>query len=78
MEELGIKVKIKKFLGFWEIPEWTQPNGFCHTISLVFLVKQLSGKLKPDSQSSEIKIFQRLPENMIKEQKEFLEKWRKK
>ena len=74
-EELDIEVKIDKFLGYWEIPEWTQPNGFSHPIGLVFQVQQTSGELKSDSQSLELKVFEKLPENMIKEQKDFLEKW---
>lgn len=73
-EELGVKIKIKRFLGFWEIPEWTQPGGFCHTVGLVFEVRQASGKIKTNSQSSKIKFFKKLPQKMIPEQKRFLEK----
>lgn len=73
-EELGISVGVDKFLGYWEIPEWTQPKGFSHAVGLVFQVKTLSEELKPDTQSSEIKVFEKLPEKMIKEQKELLER----
>ena len=73
-EELGVNVKISKFLGFWEIPEWSQPKGFCQTIGLIFQVRFISGKFKSDEQSSEIKFFRKLPQKMIKEQKVILEK----
>jgi ADP-ribose pyrophosphatase YjhB (NUDIX family) len=73
-EELGVSVEVDKFLGYWEIPEWTQPKGFSHAIGLVFQVKTLSEELKPDTQSSEIKVFKKLPKNMVREQKEFLER----
>ena len=73
-DELDVNVELENLLGYWQVPEWLQPGGFSSPIGLVYKVKLLSGELKGNSQSSEIKIFRRLPDNMIEEQKQFLEK----
>ncbi len=73
-DELGVEVAIDKFLGYWEVPEWAQPNGFGHAVSLAHQVRLVSGDLNVNKQASEVRVFQKLPTNMIKEQKEFLEK----
>lgn len=63
-EELGIEVKVEKNLGYFEeFFDKTAQNiktGF-HAISLVFLVKPMSGDIKLDSQSSDWGWFKELP-----------------
>jgi len=73
-DELGVEVKINKFLGYWEVPEWTQENGFSHSIGLVYQVETLLGDFTLNNQSSKMGIFDKIPDNTIQEQKEFLEK----
>lgn len=72
LEELGVKVKIKKFLGYWEVPEWKEKEGFCHSIGLIHQVEIKSGKLRGNDQSSKIESFKKIPNNTIDVHKKFL------
>lgn len=74
LDELGVEVEVVKKWGFWEILEWEVPYGFTHSVGLIHEVRLVSGELKPNSQASEIKFFDKIPENTIREQKEFLVK----
>lgn len=73
-EELGVDVAIDEFLGFWTIPEWEKGEGFGHAVGLVHKVKLVSGKLRGSNQGTNVKLFNKLPSKMVKQQKEFLEK----
>lgn len=73
-DELGVEVEIDNFLGFWEMPEWTQLNGFSHAVGLVHQVRLVAGDLNVHGQASKVDVFKKLPQNMIREQKEFLER----
>ena len=76
--ELSSKVKIKEFLGYMEFPNEAKDRGFGSTVSLAFLCFSDGETLKPDEQSSEIRTFNKLPPNLIKEQSVFLRSvWRK-
>ncbi len=72
-EEIGISVKIEKLIGTLEYLKTEQKErGFGWTISLVFLCSSPQNAMKPNKEASEIKIFNIIPENMIKEQGDFL------
>lgn len=63
-EETGLKIKIKKVLGFYE--GILQKNEFgsktgSHGVSVVFLAEPLFLKVKLDKQSSEWKFSKKLP-----------------
>lgn len=59
-EELGLDVKIKKFIGVYE-----SLNSFRHDVSHGFVVSIRGGQLKTDSQSSDLRFFARLPSRII-------------
>ena len=58
--ELNLNVKIEKYVGVYE-----NLNSFRHDISHGFLVSPMSGKIKTDFQSKELKFFKKLPKNMV-------------
>ncbi|MBS3094225.1 NUDIX hydrolase [Candidatus Pacearchaeota archaeon] len=72
-EELNAEVKIIKHSGFID---WFDYIGGDKPISIVFEVKLVSpeNKIKLDFQASEWKFFSEIPENILKEQKQFLDK----
>ena len=71
--ELGISVEVGKFLGYIEFMNQDEFGGFDHPISLLFLCSPKTQTYKPDEQSESIQFFRRIPNNTIKEHKEFLE-----
>ncbi|MGD0976838.1 MAG: NUDIX domain-containing protein [Minisyncoccia bacterium] len=74
-DELGISVRIKDCLGYIDAyPSEEKEVGFGSTVSLVFLCEIKKGRLMPNEDASEIKIFKKLPKNMIAEEKEYLKK----
>lgn len=76
-EELGIEVNIEKHLGFIEYFSEEKERGFGYTVSLVFLCNISSGELELDDQAERAEFFQSLPDNIIDEQKIFLDKLKK-
>lgn len=66
-EELGLVVKVERFLGVYENPIRSR-----HDISHVFLASVLKGKILPDFQSSRIKFFRKIPSEMVPYQKKML------
>jgi ADP-ribose pyrophosphatase YjhB (NUDIX family) len=68
-EETGLKLKVKKVLGTME---YLPPKPHAHTVSVAYLVKPISGKLRGSNQGREIKFFKSIPKNTIKEQEKFL------
>ncbi|MDE1829048.1 MAG: NUDIX hydrolase [Thaumarchaeota archaeon] len=66
-EELGLAVKVEKFLGVYENPIHSR-----HDISHVFLALIIKGKITPDFQSSQIKFFKKAPYDMVPYQKKML------
>ncbi|QQG44259.1 MAG: NUDIX domain-containing protein [Candidatus Roizmanbacteria bacterium] len=73
-EELGVEVNIDRLLGYIEYPGEAKERGFGWPIGLAFLCTAKSGTLHGSEQGKTVGIFKELPENMIKEQKEFLKK----
>ena len=71
-KELNINVKIKKYLGVYE-----NLNSFRHDISHGFLVSQISGKIKTDFQSNELKFFKKIPKNMVPHHKKMIKEFLK-
>lgn len=65
--ELGLTIKIVKFLGVYENPIISR-----HDISHVFLASIVKGKITPDFQSSQIKFFKKIPRDMVPYQKKML------
>ena len=61
LEETGLETKVKKLLGVYSDPN-RDPRG--HTVSVVYLLDELGGKLKGRDDASEAKFFQenQLPE----------------
>jgi len=70
-EELGVEVKVGKILG---VIEYFLKNYFGQMVGIVFSAKLLSKDLKVDKNAQEFKFFKTIPNNMIKDQKEFLNK----
>lgn len=69
--ELGVTVEIIKFLGYADYD--INKNAIGHSVSLFFLTKIIEGVIKTDFQAKEAKFFKKLPEDMIKEDKKFIE-----
>lgn len=70
--ELGISVEVLKSLGYVEYPSEEKERGFGWAVSLVLLCQTKAEEIKVNDEASEAKIFQTLPEEMIAEQKTFL------
>ncbi len=71
-DELGIKIEIKKLLSYIEYPKEEKERGFGYSVSLVFLCHTKSKTMRPDGDSSEIKIFNKIPKNIVAEHRKFL------
>jgi colanic acid biosynthesis protein WcaH len=72
--ETGLDVKIKKELGHLEYLIETRPEANFHSVAMVFEVEPIGGNMTPDENSKELRYFKDLPENIIPEQIEFLER----
>lgn len=79
-EEVGVDVVIRELLGYLEYPSEHKERGFGQAVSLVFLCDTPSRDLAHQSHdASAVRAFRELPEQLIREQKEFLAahpKWR--
>ncbi len=73
-EELGIKVKVKKFIGYQEYLSEEKERGYGYSISLVFICEPLSRNFKLDDQVEKFDFFKLPPENTVEEQKVLLTK----
>ncbi len=71
-KELNINVKIKKYVGVFE-----NLNSFRHDISHGFLVSHISGKIKTDFQSKELKFFKKIPKNTVPHHKKMIKEIKK-
>jgi ADP-ribose pyrophosphatase YjhB (NUDIX family) len=71
--ELNVRIHAKpQFLGYIEYNEERQ-RGFGRSVSLVFLARLKSGTPAPDGDAANVAFFSRLPKNIIREQRKFLE-----
>ena len=68
--ELNVEVEIIKDVGFMEFV--TKEEVYGKPVSIAFLVKIVSGEIKGSEQAMEIEFFEKLPENMMVDQKKFL------
>jgi len=69
-EELGIGIKIIKFLGIIEYSIKNESGR--HTVTIEHLVQQESGEIRGSDQGEEIGFFKVIPNNMHPEQGKFL------
>ena len=65
--ELNLDVKIKKYIGAYE-----NLNAYRHDISHGFIVTIISGKIKTDFQTKELKFFKKIPKNIISHLKKMI------
>ncbi|OGH19931.1 MAG: hypothetical protein A3D74_00650 [Candidatus Levybacteria bacterium RIFCSPHIGHO2_02_FULL_37_13] len=73
-EELGVEIHINKFLGF---TDWYKSkNAVGHSVSLLFSAKITKGEIKTNFQAIEAKFFKTLPQNIMKENKKFIDKYK--
>ncbi|MEM2637997.1 MAG: NUDIX hydrolase, partial [Candidatus Hadarchaeales archaeon] len=57
-EETGLEVEIEKLLGVYSDPS-RDPRG--HVVSICFLAKVVSGKMRAGSDAAEVRIFKKIP-----------------
>ncbi|MCK5233812.1 MAG: NUDIX hydrolase [Candidatus Aenigmarchaeota archaeon] len=60
--EIGIDIKIDKFIGFYEYIK-KDPRG--HLIALVYSAKEIRGVISPTLDNTELKFFGRPPKNIV-------------
>jgi ADP-ribose pyrophosphatase YjhB (NUDIX family) len=73
-EELGIDVVVGDLLGYIEYFSEEGERGFGYSVSFEFSCKPSSTDISLDEQAEDVKFFQVLPENIIPEQKDFIQK----
>ena len=72
--EIGVEVDVERLLGYGEFPSERKERGFGWSISMFFLCRAKSENfVLNNDDASEIKVFSKLPEKMIEEQRMFLE-----
>ena len=71
-EELGVEVKVDKFLGFIDYKHESDWGWFGRTVGLAYLVERVSGELKGSEQGQEVKMFKAQPKKIIEDQGKFL------
>ena len=72
-KELGVEIKIVKFLGLVEFLGQDVPYKFDHSVCVIYLCGTELSDFTLDEDTEEAKYFKELPANTIKEHKEFLE-----
>lgn len=71
-EELGVRVLIKKYLGYIEYKSHEKRGYFGHSVGLAFLCGIRSGKVRLNREASKMGIFKKIPKNTLIDQKRFL------
>lgn len=71
-EELGVKVKFLKLLGWIEYPSEKKERGFGRSVDMICLCKCDNSKFRLSDEISGAEIFTKLPKNVITEQARFL------
>lgn len=69
--ELDLKIKILDYLGVYE-----NLNNFRHDLSHAFIVSRISGKIKTDFQSNDLKFFEKIPKDTVPHHKKMIEDFR--
>ena len=70
--ETGLDVNPGKFIGYLEYFNEKRGEALVHTVSIVLDATVNGGELQHDENTSELKYFNELPENLVEEQKDFL------
>jgi len=73
-EELGVDVKIRKFLGYNEYPSERKERGFGTSVGLIFFCTISPKNREILLKREDIRFFKKLPNNIVSEQKLFLRK----
>ena len=60
-EETGLEVKLEKLVGVYSNPK-RDPRG--HYVSIAYLAKPVSGRLKASTDAKEVKVFSQKPEKL--------------
>jgi ADP-ribose pyrophosphatase YjhB (NUDIX family) len=72
-DELGVGVEVLGFQGVIEYPNHSREEiGFDHPVGLAMECRRVSGEYVGSSEGIEIEVFEKLPENMIEDQRFFL------
>lgn len=71
-EELGVEVEVGKLIGYIEYFSEAMERGYGYSVGLEMGCRINSGEIKLDDQANEYKYFKEIPENTVKEQREFL------
>lgn len=71
-EETGVRVEIKKIMGYLEVKSEEKARGFGYTVTLVFLCEP-KNEIK---ETETLKYFSKIPKNSIPELKTFLKSHR--
>jgi 8-oxo-dGTP diphosphatase len=61
-EETGLKVRAVKYLGYYDNPSVYPKNR--RAVDHAFICKIISGRIKPNFESSEVRFFKKLPKNI--------------
>ena len=69
-EELGIKIKPVKLLGFMEFLKEDKERR--HSVSLVFQAEIIAGEITLDKQAADFGFFEDIPEKTVAEHKDFI------
>jgi len=72
-EELGIEVQVGKLFGYIEYPSEQKERGYGSAVGLAFLCTPASEIDYAAWEKAGIKVFQKLPDNLIEEQRNILE-----
>ena len=72
LKELGISIQVERTLDYIEYPSELVEREFEHTVDIALLCRATSLATIPNHEASEIRIFSRIPDNIIKEQGDFL------
>ena len=65
--ELDLKIKILNYLGVYE-----NLNNFRHDLSHAFVISRISGKIKTDFQSDDLKFLKKIPKNTVPHHKKMI------
>lgn len=68
-EETGLDVEVEKMVGIYDDPS-RDPRG--HMISVCFLLKLVGGKIATSPETSKVKFFGELPENIAFDHKQMI------
>lgn len=70
--ETGMEVEAERVLGYVEYPDEVQVRGFGWSVGIVFGAKITAGELTGRVPEEEVGEFEKLPEQLITEQRDFL------